>query len=123
RPTPPAPPTCCAPGSPPIPKPRRRPPVSEQDEDQQVVKEMPGPGAQRAAAVLLGLGPEIAAGVFRLLDENSVRLIAMGARELRKTPENVPPALTSFIEQMDSIGGDALAGDGMLREMAVKVMG
>jgi flagellar motor switch protein FliG len=86
-------------------------------------REMPGPGAQRAAAVLLGLGPEVAAAVFRLLDETSVRQIAMGARELRRTPENVPPALNAFVDAMDSIGGDALAGDGLLREMAVRVMG
>jgi len=60
--------------------------VPDQEDDLSQSKELPGPGAQRAAAVLLGLGPEIAAGVFRLLDENSVRQIAMGARELRKVP-------------------------------------
>jgi flagellar motor switch protein FliG len=98
--------------------------VSDNEEDLATApKEQAGPGAQRAAAVLLGLGPEIAAGVFRLLDENSVRQIAIGARELRKQPENVPPALTAFVEAMDSIGGDAVAGDGVLREMAVRVLG
>src|SRR4051812_29783522 len=94
------------------------------DEDGLAVRiETPGPGAQRAAAVLLGLGPEVAANVFRLLDETSVRQIALGAKELRKTPETVPTALSAFIDAMDSIGGDAVAGDGVLREMAVRVMG
>jgi flagellar motor switch protein FliG len=84
--------------------------------------EIAGPGAQRAAAVLLGLGPEVAAHIFKLLDESVVRRIALGARELRKTPAAVPTALTTFIQAMDALGGDA-AGDGLLREMAVRAMG
>ena len=83
-----------------------------------------GEGAQRAAAVLLGIGPEVAAAIFKLLDETVVRQIALGARELRKVPSsNIPKALSTFIEAMDSLGGDAAAGDGMLRELATKVMG
>jgi len=83
----------------------------------------PGRGAQRAAAVLLGLGPEVAAGVFRLLDEEAIRQIALGARELRKSPEDVPRALAAFVEAMDGIGGDAVAGEGLLREMAERALG
>lgn len=85
--------------------------------------ETAGPGAIRAAAVLLGLGPEVAAQVFRLLDENVVRQIALGARELRKTPSVVPAALSSFVQAMDSLGADAVAGDGLLRDVATKVLG
>ena len=33
-------------------------------------------GAQKAAALLLGLGPEVAASIFRLLGESEVRKIA-----------------------------------------------
>src|SRR2546423_8019469 len=82
-----------------------------------------GAGAQRAAAVLLGLGPEVAANIFRLLDETAVRHIALGARELRKNPSNIPDALSAFVQAMDSIGGDAAAGDGLLRDPATRGMG
>jgi flagellar motor switch protein FliG len=85
--------------------------------------EVAGPGAQRAAAVLLGLGPEVAANIFKLLDEVVVRRIAVGARELRKSPAAVATALNNFIQAMDSIGGDAVASDGLLRDMAVRAMG
>ena len=47
------------------------------------------PGAQRAAAVLLGLGAECAGQVFRLLDEATIRQIALGARELQAEPQLV----------------------------------
>jgi flagellar motor switch protein FliG len=82
-----------------------------------------GIGAQRAAAVLLGLGADVAANIFRLLDETAVRQIALGARELRKTPASVPAALTAFVQAMDSVGGDAAAGDGLLREVAARALG
>ena len=42
-------------------------------------KNGPGPGTQRAAALLLGLGPDVAAAVFQHLDEPAVRAIAQGA--------------------------------------------
>jgi flagellar motor switch protein FliG len=99
--------------------------MSEDDDDFDANRPEPvGEGAQRAAAVLLGIGPEVAANIFKLLDETVVRQIALGARELRKLPQsNIPQALSVFVESMDSIGGDAVAGDGMLRELAAKVMG
>ncbi|HEY8924651.1 MAG TPA: FliG C-terminal domain-containing protein [Polyangia bacterium] len=82
-----------------------------------------GPGTQRAAAVLLGLGPDLAAAVFPHLDEPSVRAIALGARELRKHPQAVPQALGAFVESLDLVGGDAAAGDEVLRNVAAQVLG
>jgi flagellar motor switch protein FliG len=85
--------------------------------------EAPGPGAQRAAAVLLGLGRDTAAQVFRLLDESTIRQIALGARELRKSPNLVAQALETFVMSMDSLTGDATASDGLLREIASRALG
>jgi len=86
-------------------------------------KNAPGPGTQRAAALLLGLGPDVAAAVFQHLDEPAVRAIALGAKHLRKQPNAVPEALGNFVTTMDSVGGDAAAGDGVLREIAATVLG
>ena len=82
-----------------------------------------GPGTQRAAAVLLGLGPDLAAVVFQHLDEPTVRAIAHGAKLIRKNPNAVPVALGSFVESLDLVGGDAEAGDGLLRAVATQVLG
>jgi flagellar motor switch protein FliG len=83
-----------------------------------------GPGARKAAAVLLGLGSDLAANVFRLLDEQEVRKVALGARDLKKAPPNaVPDALRSLIDAMDRIGSEIGAGDDLLREMASKALG
>jgi len=86
-------------------------------------KNGPGPGTQRAAALLLGLGPDVAAAVFQHLDEPAVRAIALGAKQLRKQPNAVPDALGTFVTTMESVGGDAAAGDGVLREIAATVLG
>lgn len=85
--------------------------------------EMPGPGALRAAAVLLGVGPELASQIFRMLDEKAVRQIALGARELRRNPALVQVALQSFVDAMATVGGDVAAGDGLLREIATRALG
>jgi flagellar motor switch protein FliG len=84
-----------------------------------------GPGARRAAAVLLGLGPEVAGAVFRHLGEDEVRRIARGARELRsaREPEAVPAALSSFVEAFERLGTDVAAGDELLREVAARALG
>jgi flagellar motor switch protein FliG len=86
-------------------------------------KRTPGPGTQRAAALLLGLGPDVAAAVFQHLDEATVRAIALGARQIRKQPTAVPQALGAFVESLDMVGGDTAAGDGLLREIASQVLG
>jgi flagellar motor switch protein FliG len=85
--------------------------------------ETPGDGAQRAAAVLLGVGPELASQIFRMLDELAVRQIALGARELRRSPGSVAAALRVFVEAMGTLGGDVVASDGMLREVASRALG
>jgi flagellar motor switch protein FliG len=88
-----------------------------------VAQREPGQGTQRAAAVLLGLGPDLAAAVFQHLDEASVRAIALGAKHLRRSPNAVPQALSAFVDSLDLVGGDAAAGDGLLREVAEQVLG
>ena len=81
-------------------------------------------GAQKAAALLLGLGPEVAASIFRLLGESEVRKIAAGARGLKKAPgAPVAEALKSFVDSMERVGGDAAAGDEMLREVVEQALG
>ncbi|MES1208213.1 MAG: FliG C-terminal domain-containing protein [Pseudomonadota bacterium] len=85
--------------------------------------DLPGEGAQRAAAVLLGVGAELAAQIFRMLDEVAVRRIALGARELRRNPASVGTALKTFVDAMATVGGDAVAGDGMLRDVATRALG
>jgi flagellar motor switch protein FliG len=82
-----------------------------------------GPGAQRAAAVLLGLGPEVAAQIFKTLDERLVERIAAGARDLRRDPSIVPAALDSFVNAMTGLTADAYGGDGLLREATARAMG
>ena len=83
----------------------------------------PGPGTQRAAALLLGLGPDVAAAVFQHLDETSVRAIAAGAKQIRRQPTAVPQALGAFVDALDMVGGDTAAGDNLLREVAAQVLG
>ena len=85
--------------------------------------EKAGPGAQRAAALLLGLGSDLAAQIFQHLDEATVRRIAAGAKEIRKNPDAVPTALTHFVAALDTIGGDTESGDRMLRQIAEQVLG
>ena len=82
-----------------------------------------GPGAIRAAAVLTGLGPELAVEVFKQLDEATVRSIALGARVLRRKPEAVGQALTAFVQAMGSVTGQASHGDEVLREVATRALG
>jgi len=83
-----------------------------------------GPGSKRAAAVLLGVGPEMATTVFKQMGDAELRLVAMGARGLRRQPPTaVPEALLAFVEAMESVGGDALAGDEVLRGVAARALG
>ena len=87
-------------------------------------REHAGPGARRAAAVLLGLGPELAAPIFRQLGEVELRQIALGSKQLKKGPQNaVPDALDKFCESMGRVGGDAAAGDDLLRQIASQALG
>ena len=99
------------------------PEVATNGEARSEAKKVTGPGTQRAAALLLGLGPDVAAAVFQHLDEASVRAIAAGAKQIRRQPTAVPLALGAFVEALDMVGGDAAAGDGLLREIASQVLG
>lgn len=84
----------------------------------------PAPGSVRAAAVLLSLGPEVATQVFRLLDEDEVRRVASGAKELKRTSTPVVmDALRTFIEGMQGLTGDLVSGDEVLREVAESALG
>jgi len=87
-------------------------------------EEAAGPGSLKAAAVLLGIGPDTAAAIFRQLAEGELRRVALGAKNLRRTPpQTVPEALDAFIAAMQSVGGDAAAGDDVLRDIAAKALG
>lgn len=82
-----------------------------------------GVGSQRAAAVLLGLGPDTAAQIFKSLDEPTVRMIALGVRSLRKAPTVIPGALATFVKTMTGLDADAIVGDSLLRDAASKALG
>ncbi len=82
-----------------------------------------GNGAKRVAALLLGLGPEVAANVFRQMSELEVRQIALGARELKRMgPSAISESLNTFIGSMQEAGVDVLGGDAMFRKMAGELM-
>ncbi|HUM13962.1 MAG TPA: flagellar motor switch protein FliG [Myxococcaceae bacterium] len=83
-----------------------------------------GPGARRAAALLLGLGPEAASQIFKLLGEHEVRSLAAGAKALRREGGNtVPEALRDFVRLVETVGGETLAGDELLRDFASRALG
>ncbi len=97
---------------------------SETEEVQKPKAPAPPSGARRAAAVLLGLGHEVAEDVFRLLREDDVRKIAVGAKELRLARAGeVPAALRSFVESMERVGGEVGAGEELLRELTERAHG
>jgi flagellar motor switch protein FliG len=88
------------------------------------VEEAATPGSRRAAAVLLGIGPEMAASIFSRLGEREVRRVALGARGLRSmAPGAVPEALDAFVKAMQTVGGDSVAGDDVLREVVSRALG
>lgn len=81
-------------------------------------------GEVRAAALLLGLGPEAARPLLAQLTEKEIRRLAQGARELRRAPpDTVTETLRQFVDAMERVGGDLIAGDSVLREMAEQVLG
>jgi flagellar motor switch protein FliG len=83
-----------------------------------------GPGARRVAALLMGLGPELAGQLFRELSETEVRQIALGAKEIKKSgSQAIPDSLNTFCDSMQQAGVDALGGDAMLRKIATEMLG
>ncbi len=92
--------------------------------DAPLAPQEPAAGVTRAAAALLGLGPDAAGALFRQLAEPQMRQVALGAKGLKKQPPGaIPDALRSFVDAMEAFGGEALAGDHLLREAAVKALG
>lgn len=89
-----------------------------------ILAESSGLGCQRAAAVLLGVGAEAAGTIFKMFGETELRRVALGAKDLRTAPSaRVGEALETFVEAMETVGGDAAAGDDMLRDVATKALG
>ncbi|MEW5849333.1 MAG: flagellar motor switch protein FliG [Myxococcota bacterium] len=83
-----------------------------------------GPNTLRAAAVLVGLGRDVAQSVFRHLSEGEVRRIALGAKQLRSAPPRaVPDALKTFVDAMGAISVDAAVGDDLLQQWAAEALG
>jgi flagellar motor switch protein FliG len=86
--------------------------------------EKAGPGATRVAALLMSLGQDLAADLFRRLGELEVRQVALGARGLKRQGTTVmPEALNAFVSSMQDAGVDALGGDEMLRRVATETLG
>ncbi len=82
------------------------------------------PGALKAAAFLLGVGPEVAREVFRHLDESQVKRIAAGARELRRNPsDHMQVALREFVDRIENSSLDTLLGGDLLRQAAAEALG
>ncbi len=89
-----------------------------------VLAEASGAGCTRAAAVLLGIGADTATTVFKMFGEPELRRIALGAKELRAQGATaVSQALEAFINSMETVDGDAAAGDDLLREVAERAHG
>ena len=86
--------------------------VTSMDNAEAMVTEKSGPGARRAAALLLALGPELSGSLFRQLNQAELRQIALGARQLRKaSPTIVVDALKMFSESMAGMAGETMVGD------------
>jgi flagellar motor switch protein FliG len=90
-------------------------------ENEQV--EIIGPGARRAAALLVGLGAEVSKAVFKQLKEPELRRLALGSKDLRQSPAMVDDALKAFVDAFDKGSTDGILGDELLRQMAHDALG
>jgi flagellar motor switch protein FliG len=89
-----------------------------------VLADASGIGCQRAAAVLLGIGADVATAVFKVLGETELRRIAVGAKDLRtRGPQVMNDALEQFVSTMESVAGDTASGDDVLRQVAERALG
>jgi flagellar motor switch protein FliG len=89
-----------------------------------VLADSSGIGCQRAAAVLLGIGADVATAVFKVLGETELRRIAVGAKDLRtRGPQVMNDALEQFVSTMESVAGDTASGDDVLRQVAERALG
>ncbi len=94
------------------------------DTEMELAHNPAGPGARRAAAVVLALGPELAKDVLCHLDEKEMRLLAHGARSLKdEEPAAMTTALRQFVENLGGFGTDLAAGDGLLRDLVANALG
>lgn len=103
-------------------------PLDNDNTDLDVLQKMPsvkaGPGAQKAAAVILALGPELAGTIFRHFTDQDMRFLAAGAKSLKDAPSNfVTTALREFFDSMHGHGTELVAGDDILKDMLHKALG
>lgn len=81
-------------------------------------------GAERAAALLLALGPEVSASVLRLLPPALVDGLARSARALQGAPTDAVDKTTKeFLAEMEVFGTGPLTRDLALREIVGAALG
>lgn len=78
----------------------------------------------RVAAVLLALGPEVAAPILQRLPSDTVHAIARAARRLDAAPDSLlDDAAAAFVAGMTGYGTERFTRAVALREMVEKVLG
>lgn len=81
-------------------------------------------GPERAAILLLALGEEVAAEVFKNLGEREIQEIGLAvARVGELKAELVEEVLSSFVTQFRSPLADAAAGEAYVKRLAAKALG
>jgi flagellar motor switch protein FliG len=81
-------------------------------------------GASRAAALLIGLGPEAAAEVLKRLPEDAVKALAQGARALKTSRDDaIPRALDAFLEAFDGFEQARGMSELAFREILERALG
>jgi len=81
-------------------------------------------GPERAAILLLALGEEVAAEVFKNLGEREIQEIGLAvARVGELKAEMVEEVLSSFVTQFRSPLADAAAGEAYVKRLAAKALG
>ena len=84
----------------------------------------PRRGLERAAALLLALGPDVSAAVLRRLPPEIVDGLAKSARALQEAPREVVDEVTrEFVHEMESFGTAPLTRDLALREIVGAALG
>lgn len=82
------------------------------------------PAIDRVAALLLALGPEVAAPILQRLPEETVQQIARAARRLDAAADNtLDDAAAQFVSGMSGFGSDRFTRGIAMREMVEKVLG
>jgi flagellar motor switch protein FliG len=80
--------------------------------------------AERAAALLLALGPDVSAAVLKLVTPGAVESLAKSARALQKAPaEAVDVVAQLFVNEMESFGKGPLTRDIALQAIVGKALG